>query len=44
MLLFDGRDEAAVVAARGRWKAFAAEGHATTYWRQTEEGAWRKQA
>jgi DNA polymerase-3 subunit chi len=43
VLLFDGRDETAVAAARGRWKAFAAQGHSTTYWRQTEAGSWRKQ-
>ena len=44
VLLFDGRDESAVAAARGRWKAFTADGHAVTYWRQGEEGGWRKQA
>jgi DNA polymerase-3 subunit chi len=39
--LFDGRDEAAVVAARQRWAAAKAAGHALTYWRQTERG-WEK--
>ncbi|MEQ8388261.1 MAG: DNA polymerase III subunit chi [Alphaproteobacteria bacterium] len=42
--LFDGRDEAAVVAARERWRAATAAGHGLTYWRQTEGGGWEKQA
>lgn len=40
--LFDGRDEAAVEAARRRWKAYAEAGHALTYWRQTAAGGWEK--
>ena len=36
--LFDGRDEAAVAAARTRWKAAKAAGHALTYWQQTGSG------
>ena len=36
--LFDGRDEAAVAAARTRWKAAKAAGHALTYWQQTGRG------
>ncbi len=40
--LFDGRDEAAVAAARARWKAAKAEGHALTYWQQTARGWERK--
>lgn len=39
--LFDGRDEDAVAAARTRWTAAKADGHALTYWRQTERG-WEK--
>jgi DNA polymerase-3 subunit chi len=39
--LFDGRDEAAVAAARQRWTAAKAAGHTLTYWRQTERG-WEK--
>jgi DNA polymerase-3 subunit chi len=39
--LFDGRDEDAVAAARQRWAAAKAAGHALTYWRQTERG-WEK--
>ena len=36
--LFDGRDAAAVAAARLRWKALRADGHALAYWRQTDRG------
>jgi DNA polymerase-3 subunit chi len=43
VLLFDGRDEAAVAAARGRWPAFKAAGCAVSYWRQGEAGGWRKE-
>jgi DNA polymerase-3 subunit chi len=42
--LFDGRDEAAVAAARERWKAYKAAGHELTYWQQTEAGGWEKKA
>jgi DNA polymerase-3 subunit chi len=39
--LFDGRDEDAVQAARTRFRARKAAGHALTYWQQTEKG-WKK--
>lgn len=39
--LFDGADEAAVAAARERWKAAKAAGHALTYWQQGA-GGWEK--
>ena len=41
--MFDGNDEAAVEAARGRWRRAQAAGHALTYWQQTEAG-WEKKA
>ena len=41
--LFDGNDEAAVRAARERWKAYREAGHAVTYWQQTD-GGWEKKA
>ena len=44
VLLFDGRDEAAVAAARGKWSTFKAAGAAVSYWRQGEAGGWRKEA
>lgn len=42
VILFDGRDEAAVQDARGRWKAFRAEGRPVSYWRQGETRGWEK--
>jgi DNA polymerase-3 subunit chi len=41
--LFDGGDEAAVAAARQRWRAAKAAGHALTYWQQGPRG-WEKKA
>jgi DNA polymerase III subunit chi len=40
--LFDGNDPAAVEAARARWQTRKAEGHAVTYWQQTERGGWER--
>ena len=42
-VLFDGNDEAAVQAARARWKRLKDAGHALTYWQQTAQGGWEKQ-
>jgi len=39
--LFDGGDEQAVAAARGRWRTAKAAGHALTYWQQGPRG-WEK--
>jgi DNA polymerase-3 subunit chi len=41
--LFDGNDEAAVGAARSRWRAAKEAGHTVTYWRQGETG-WERAA
>jgi DNA polymerase-3 subunit chi len=41
--LFDGRDEAAVAAARVRWTAARSAGHALTYWQQGPAGWTKKQ-
>ena len=40
--IFDGRDEAAVAAARRRWQACRAAGHGVTYWQQGPRGGWEK--
>jgi len=40
--LFDGNDEAAVAAARERWKAVKETGHSLTYWQRGPRG-WVKQ-
>jgi DNA polymerase-3 subunit chi len=39
--LFDGSDEAALAAARERWRGAKEAGHALTYWQQTATG-WAK--
>lgn len=44
IVLFDGRDEAALAQARGRWKSFKAEGRPISYWRQGEQRGWEKMA
>ena len=41
--LFDGADAAAVQAARDRWAAARAGGHALAYWQQSERG-WERRA
>lgn len=40
--LFDGRDEAAVAAARQRWRARRAAGHTVSYWQEGEGGGWQR--
>ena len=42
--LFDGRDEAAVAAARESWRACKEAGHRLSYWQQTRQGGWQKKA
>lgn len=44
LILLDGREEAAVEQARGRWRDLKSAGFPVSYWRQTERGAWEKQA
>jgi len=44
VLMFDGRDEAAVGAARGHWKTLSGSGHEVTYWQQNDAGGWEKKA
>ena len=44
VLLFDGRNDAALTQARGRWAKFKKAGHPVSYWRQGAERGWEKQA
>ena len=44
LVLFDGRDEAAVAAARRRWSELRERDLPLSYWRQSAEGRWEKQA
>ncbi|HEX6866603.1 MAG TPA: DNA polymerase III subunit chi [Caulobacteraceae bacterium] len=43
IVLFDGRDEAAVARARTSWKAFSKQGLTVSYWKQGAERGWEKQ-
>jgi DNA polymerase-3 subunit chi len=43
VVLFDGRDAAALSAAREAWKQAREFGHEATYWRQSAQGKWEKQ-
>jgi len=42
ILLFDGRDEEAKAEARRQWSAVKSAGAALSYWREGEDGGWRK--
>jgi DNA polymerase-3 subunit chi len=44
LVLFDGRDPAAVAVARERWTRLKGLGHPVSYWRQGAERGWEKQA
>jgi DNA polymerase-3 subunit chi len=43
VLLFDGRDAAALAAARQGWKDAKGAGHDVTYWKETPSGKFEKQ-
>ena len=42
--MFDGADEASVLAARTRWKAYKEAGHTLTYYKQQPSGGWKQEA
>ena len=44
VLLFDGEDEEAVLAARGHWSAVKERGLEAIYWQADERGRWSKKA
>ncbi|GGK32364.1 DNA polymerase III subunit chi [Salinarimonas ramus] len=44
ILIFDGNDDAALAAARERWRAVKSAGHQASYWAQDESGRWVKKA
>jgi DNA polymerase-3 subunit chi len=44
VILFDGRDENAVAAARKDWKRLKAEGHEISYWQQDENYRWQNKS
>jgi DNA polymerase-3 subunit chi len=41
-LMFDGRDEEAVVRARQQWTKVKAAGEPMSYWREGDDGGWVK--
>jgi len=43
VMLFDGRDEAALAGARAAWKEAKTAGHDVTYWKETPSGKFEKQ-
>jgi len=43
VLLFDGRDETSLAAARAAWKDAKGAGHDVTYWKETPAGKFEKQ-
>ncbi|MEO1198259.1 MAG: DNA polymerase III subunit chi [Pseudomonadota bacterium] len=44
MLVFDGRDDAALTSAREAWKAAKEAGHTLSYWQLNPTGRWEKKA
>lgn len=44
LVMFDGHDQDALDAARAQWKALKAAGHAVTYWKQSDDGRWTREA
>ena len=42
VILFDGRDEAALTEARGEWRRLKDQGRAISYWRESDEGGWER--
>ena len=43
-ILFDGKAEQAVQAARRQWSGYKDAGHKVTYWQQDDNGRWSQKA
>jgi DNA polymerase-3 subunit chi len=43
VLMFDGRDETALLNARAAWQEARSAGHDVTYWKETPSGKFEKQ-
>jgi len=43
ILLFDGRDETALLQARAAWQEAKSSGHDVTYWKESPSGKFEKQ-
>lgn len=44
VLIFDGRDQDALSAARDDWKRLKNQDQSVTYWQQNERGGWEQKA
>ena len=44
IVIFDGTDTEALIAARQQWAALRGTGHVLSYWKQNASGAWEKMA
>ena len=44
ILIFDGRDDAALKRARGYWSGWKTQGKNLAYWKQGESRGWERQA
>lgn len=42
VFMFDGYDQQQLEKARAQWKKLKGEGHALTYWQQSQDGRWQK--
>ena len=42
VLMFDGRNEAALSQARGEWRRLKDQGRTISYWRESDEGGWEQ--
>ena len=42
VLMFDGRDEAALGHARSEWRRLKDQGRTISYWRESDEGGWEQ--
>jgi DNA polymerase-3 subunit chi len=40
VLMFDGRDEAALAQARREWRRLKDQGRTISYWRESDDGGW----
>lgn len=44
VMMFDGHDQVQLEAARAQWRKLKEDGHALTYWQQTQDRRWEKKA
>jgi DNA polymerase-3 subunit chi len=42
VILFDGRNAAALALARGEWRRLKDQGRTISYWRESDEGGWER--